>query len=149
MALTDVRIRRTAPADKPQRLYDAGGLYLELSRTGAKLWRRKYRFGGREKRLALGRYPAVSLCAARAARDAARELLAAGVDPAEARRAEVAAEHAATAHAFETVAREWHAMKSATWAPGHAKRLLQRMWSATCSRGSAPALSTRSLLPSS
>jgi len=127
MALTDVRIRQTAPTDKPQRLYDAGGLYLEVSKTGAKLWRWKYRVGGREKRLALGRYPDVSLRQARSDRDDARDQLADGIDPAEARQANAAAEKAATVETFEAVAREWHEKKSATWAPGHAKRLMQRL----------------------
>ena len=127
MALTDVRIRQTAPSDKPQRLFDSRGLYLEVARTGAKLWRLKYRFGGKEKRLALGAYPDKSLRAARDARDAARDLLDAGIDPSAARQAEAAAEHAAVAHTFEVVTRQWHVMKSATWAPGHAKRLMQRL----------------------
>ena len=97
------------------------------ARTGAKLWRWKYRVGGKEKRLALGAYPAVSLRAARTARDEARELLVAGTDPSAARQAEAAAEHAAAAHSVEVVTRQWRAMKSATWAPGHAKRLMQRL----------------------
>ncbi|GHU37952.1 hypothetical protein AGMMS50256_36540 [Betaproteobacteria bacterium] len=79
--LTDERIRAAKPADKPVRMYDGGGLYLEISPAGGKLWRLKYRFGGMEKRLALGKYPAISLEDARERRDEAKELLANSVDP--------------------------------------------------------------------
>ena len=57
MALPDTSIRKAKPTDKPQRLFDGGGLYLELSPAGGKWWRLKYRFGGKEKRLSLGIYP--------------------------------------------------------------------------------------------
>ena len=100
MPLTDVAIRRAMPAAKPVRMFDGGGLYIEISPAGGKLWRFKYRFGGKEKRLALGAYPAVPLqgCrdavtgewipGAREKRDEARRLLASGVDPAESRKAQ-------------------------------------------------------------
>ena len=55
--LTDTAIRKAKPADKPQRLFDGGGLYLEVSPAGGKLWRWKYRINGKEKRLAIGIYP--------------------------------------------------------------------------------------------
>ena len=67
MALSDSAIRKAKPADKPIRLFDGGGLYLEISPSGSKLWRLKYRFAGKEKRLALGIYPDVSLAGAREA----------------------------------------------------------------------------------
>ncbi|WP_329851086.1 Arm DNA-binding domain-containing protein [Stenotrophomonas pavanii] len=76
MPLADLAIRRAKPADKPQKLSDAGGLYLYVTVAGAKSWRWKYRFGGKEKVLALGLYPDVSLASARDARDDARRLLA-------------------------------------------------------------------------
>jgi len=60
MALTDTEVRKAKPSDKPQRLFDGGGLYLEVSPAGGKLWRFKYRFGGKEKRQALGKYPEVT-----------------------------------------------------------------------------------------
>ena len=65
-ALADTRIKNTKPTDKPQRLFDGGGLYLEVSTAGSRLWRLKYRHGGKEKRLALGAYPEVhsARCAA-------------------------------------------------------------------------------------
>ncbi|KER81517.1 tyrosine-type recombinase/integrase [Xanthomonas arboricola] len=86
MPLSDAAVRNAKPATKPVRLFDGGGLYVEISPKGAKLWRWKYRFGGREKRLALGVYPEVSLAEARAQHLEARKILRSGIDPAEKRR---------------------------------------------------------------
>lgn len=90
MPLTDTAIRKTKPAAKPQRLFDGGGLYLEIAPAGGKWWRLKYRHGGKEKRLSLGTYPDTSLADARSKRDDARKLLAAGIDPSEQRKVEKA-----------------------------------------------------------
>lgn len=127
MTLSDVTIRKAKPADKTQRLFDGSGLYLELSPAGGKWWRLKYRFGGKEKRLSLGTYPDTSLSDARDKRDAARKLLAAGVDPGEQRKAVKAAGEERAANSFEVVAREWHAKQSATWVELHASRIMLRM----------------------
>lgn len=75
MPLSDTALRAAKPADKPYRLYDTNGLYVEVTTAGGKLWRLKYRFDGKEKRLALGAYPDVSLKDARERRDNARKLL--------------------------------------------------------------------------
>ena len=83
MPLTSVAINHAKPKEKTYRLYDEKGLYLEVTKAGGKLWRLKYRFGGKEKRLAIGAYPEISLKDARAARDAARTQLATGIDPSE------------------------------------------------------------------
>jgi integrase len=80
-ALTATAIRNAKPADKVQRLFDGRGLYLEIMPSGARYWRLKYRHAGKEKRLALGFYPIVSLTDARRQRDAAREGLREGRDP--------------------------------------------------------------------
>ncbi|HEY7715475.1 MAG TPA: integrase arm-type DNA-binding domain-containing protein, partial [Candidatus Binatia bacterium] len=125
MPLTDVKIRTTKPNGKAFKLFDSGGLYLELGPAGGKYWRWKYRFAGKEKRLAFGVYPDVSLKAAREKRDNARQQLAAGIDPGEARKAEKKAQ--AGAEAFETVAREWHAKFSPSWVPSHGDRILRRL----------------------
>ncbi len=69
MSLSDTAIRKAKSADRPVRLFDGGGLYVEVSPSGGKLWRLKYRFDGKEKRLALGIYPEVSLAKARERRD--------------------------------------------------------------------------------
>jgi integrase len=82
MALTDTAIRTTKPRAKPFKLTDGGGLHLLVNPNGAKLWRLAYRFGGKQKTLALGTYPSVTLAAARSRRNAAREFLAKGIDPA-------------------------------------------------------------------
>jgi Arm DNA-binding domain len=87
MPLTDTAIRNAKPGEKPIRLFDGGGLYLEVSPTGGKWWRLKYRFDSKEKRLSLGVYPDVSLKDARDRRDASRKLLADGIDPSENRKA--------------------------------------------------------------
>lgn len=74
-SLTDVFLRKLRPPERTARLFDGGGLYLEATPAGGRYWRLKYRHGGKEKRLALGVYPEVSLAAARKAAEAARDLL--------------------------------------------------------------------------
>lgn len=107
MPLTDVTIRNAKPGEKPVRLYDDGGMYLEISPAGGKLWRLKYRFDGKEKRLAMGAYPDVGLKEARAKRDEARKQLANGVDPSESKKAVKASRAAVTENCFEPICREW------------------------------------------
>lgn len=107
MPLSDVAIRKAKPIGKTQRLFDGGGLYLEITPAGGRLWRQKYRFAGKEKRLAHGSYPEVTLAEARERREAARKLLATGGDPAEHRKAEKAAGLERAGNSFEVVAREW------------------------------------------
>lgn len=112
MALTILEIKQAKPADKPYRLYDEKGMYLEVSPAGGKLFRLKYRVAGKEKRLALGGYPDTSLGEARDRRDEARKLIAQGVDPSaerqEAKRQQIEAQEAA-ADTFEAVACTWMA----------------------------------------
>lgn len=127
MPLTDTAIRKAKPTDKAQRLFDAGGLYLEVSPAGGKWWRLKYRHGGKEKRLSLGTYPDTGLADARGKRDVARKLLAAGADPAEHRKAEKAAGDDRAANSFEVVAREWHAKQAPTWVKDHGDRIMLRL----------------------
>ena len=125
MPLTDVSIRAAKPRQKTFKLFDSGGLYLEVSPAGGKWWRWKYRFGGKEKRLSFGVYPDVNLKAARKRRDEARQRLADGIDPGEARKAEKVAQ--AGAESFEAVAREWHAKFSPGWVASHGDRILRRL----------------------
>jgi integrase len=110
-----------------QRLWDGGGLYLEVSPAGGKWWRFKYRFGGKEKRLSFGVYPAVELRDARESRDNARKLLAAGIDPAAARHEERRLRRLAAENSFEAIAREWYEKKSGIWVPSHATDVLRRL----------------------
>jgi len=126
-SLSDTAIRKIKAAEKPQRFFDGGGLYLEVSPAGGKWWRQKYRFLGKEKRLAHGTYPDVSLAEARDRRDAARKLLAAGVDPGEHKKATKAAGVERAANSFEVVAREWFAKQKPMWVDSHADKILQRL----------------------
>lgn len=127
MPLTDTQIRMAKPIEKTQRLFDGGGLYLEISPKGGKWWRLKYRFGGKEKRLSLGVYPDVSLKDARERRDEARKLLANEVDPSENRKAAKAAKVEQSSNSFETVAREWYAKHSPNWSSNHGNRIIRRL----------------------
>lgn len=127
MKLTDVAIRHTKPGGRPLRLFDGNGLYLEVSPSGGKWWRLKYRYEGKEKRLSLGVYPDIGLREARDRCVEARRLLAARVDPAEARRAHKASRVEAGAQSFEAIAREWYAKQQPTWAESHADKIIRRL----------------------
>ena len=105
--LTDVAIRRFKPAGKPRKISDGSGLYLEVAPTGGKLWRYAYRFCGKQKLLALGKYPDVSLQEARKRHGEARGYLAQGIDPALLRKVEKQAGTERAANSFEVVARQW------------------------------------------
>ena len=105
--LTDVAARSAKPKEKPYKLAAGGGLYLEVMPNGSKCWRWKYRYGGKEKRLALGIYPEVSMAAARGGRDQAKALLRQGRDPSAERKAGKARAALEGANTFEAVAREW------------------------------------------
>ena len=107
MALTDTAIRKTKPSDKPIKLADGGGLYLLLNPNSSRWWRWDYRHLGKRKTLSMGTYPDTGLADARAKRDDARKLLAAGVDPSEHRKATRAASEERAGNSFEVVAREW------------------------------------------
>lgn len=106
--LTDMQVKNAKPKAKPYKLADGGGLYLEVTPSGSKLWRMKFKqASGKESRLSFGTYPDVSLTQARAARTAARQLRAADVDPGQAKRDAKLAKAAAAAHTFEALARDW------------------------------------------
>lgn len=115
MPLTEVVIRQAKPDAKTKRIYDTGGLYLEITPSGSKLWRWKFRFAGKERRLALGSYPATGLKDARQRRDEARSRLEAGIDPSAHRRAEKLTGSDRAANSFERIAREWLAVKEHEW----------------------------------
>jgi len=126
MALTDTAIRNAKPKDKPYKMADAGGLLVLIQPSGAKWWRLRYRFGGKEKMLSLGVYPEVSLTDARAARDAAKKQIKGGTDPATARKVEtaLAAEDTDT---FERVALAWWQQWKGSCTSGHADNTLKRL----------------------
>lgn len=113
--LTNVAIRNAKPTGKPYKLTDSGGLYLLVSRAG-KYWRMNYRYLGKQKTLAVGVYPSVSLADARVKRDKARELLAKDIDPSLVKRATKQAKKHSHENTFQTIALEWHIKQSTTWA---------------------------------
>ncbi|MBS1087309.1 integrase arm-type DNA-binding domain-containing protein [Gluconobacter sphaericus] len=116
--LTDVAVRKAAPKESPYKLSDAQGLYLLVKPNGTKLWRLKYRFGGKEKALSFGAYPEVSLINARRARESAREELRNGQDPSLTRQ-QKRAEAVRTDNQFRTVALAWIAAHGKQWTPQH------------------------------
>lgn len=125
--LTQLQIKNAKPREKPYKLADGGGLYLEVTPAGGKHWRMKYRQpNGKENKLHFGAFPAVSLLDAREKRDGARQLLAADVDPARAREEQAPQARMAAANTFEQVAREWHHTMLGQWQPQTARDILHR-----------------------
>ena len=128
MSLTDAKARNAKPKDKPYRVADGGGMYLEIMPTGSMYWRWKYRFDGKEKRLALGVYPEVTLAAARLNRDTQRKLLKEkGSDPLQARREEKIAAKVRAGNTFDAVARLWWDHWKGVRSARHADYVLRRL----------------------
>ena len=128
MPLTELQIKNAKPQlGKTIRLFDARGLYLEVSETGRRWWRLKYRYGGKEKRLSLGVYPETSLKVARERCDEARKLLGDGVDPSQQRQADKLAHATRSEDNFEKIGREWYGKQAEVWVPEHAARILSRL----------------------
>ena len=109
--LTATAVKQAKPKAKPYKLADGGGLYLHL-KTAGKYWRYKYRFAGKEKLLALGTYPDISLADARKLHQAARENLADGIDPSSHKKTKKSADQSNSANSFEAVAIEWSKTRS-------------------------------------
>lgn len=125
--LTETAIRNAKPGEKPYKLADGGGMYLFIQTNGARYWRLKYRFGGKEKVLALGVYPDVGLKAARERRNEARKKLAEGIDPGADRKADKQAAGLRASNTFETIGREWYETKKGAWSTAHADAVLSRL----------------------
>ncbi|MFM5179803.1 tyrosine-type recombinase/integrase [Aeromonas veronii] len=126
MPLSDTAARQAKFTGKQQKLSDEKGLFLLITSSG-KYWRLKFRFGGKEKVLALGVYPEVSLKEARVKREEARRLLADGIDPSLARKQSKVASRLASENSFEVIAREWHQSQLARWSPIHAQRVIESL----------------------
>lgn len=122
--LTDTKIKQAKVTDKPYKIYDSGGLYIEVAPTGSKRWRWRYRWNGKEKLLSFGIYPEVPLKLARDRRAAAKELLVSGVDPSQARKEEKVESRAAE-NSFAAMAEEWYPLYSVPWSE-HYKGLVRR-----------------------
>ncbi|EOX6948611.1 MAG: tyrosine-type recombinase/integrase [Klebsiella michiganensis] len=124
MKLTARQVDTSRPKDKPYKLSDGGGLYLLVNPNGSRYWRLKYRIAGKEKLLALGVYPDITLAVARQKRADAKKVLAAGGDPGQEKQEEKQAKEQAVANSFERLAMEWHSHKSTSWSEGYAEHLL-------------------------
>jgi len=127
MVLSDINIKRAKPSEKSYKVFDGGGLYIEIQPTGGKLWRFKYRFDGKENRLALGKYPDVSLQEARRRHHEAREKLAQGIDPSAAKKAMKAAKGELATNSFEAIAREWCETWKKDKSDSHTERTMARL----------------------
>lgn len=127
MKLSDKTCRAAKPKEKPYKLADGGGLYLYVRTDGARYWRLKYYFLSKEKLLALGVYPIVTLADAREKRDQAKKLLAAGKDPSEEKKQQRKQAVRKSRNTFEVVAREWHENQKGKWTPAHARNVMRRL----------------------
>ncbi|EAU0671627.1 integrase arm-type DNA-binding domain-containing protein [Salmonella enterica] len=124
MALTDTAIRKTKPTEKPFKLADSSGLYLLIKPNGSKLWYMKFRIDGKEKKLAFGPYPDVSLFKARQLRDAARAKVREGVDPSADKK--IAQQKKKNGHTFRQIAMNWHG-EHRRWSEHYANTIQRRL----------------------
>jgi integrase len=127
MPLTDAKLRSLKPRGAPFKLGDSEGLYVLVTPGGSKLWRLAYRFQGKQKTLALGCYPDVSVLAARRARDAAKQLLKDGTDPSINRKAEKRKKSILATSNFEAVANEWFDKNQSRWVETYSSRIKSRI----------------------
>ncbi|MDO8369517.1 MAG: integrase arm-type DNA-binding domain-containing protein [Candidatus Nitrotoga sp.] len=127
MKLSDSAARKAKPEAKAYKMADGGGMYLEVMPTGSKYWRLKYRFGGKEKRLAFGVYPDVSLAQARERRGDARKLLANDIDPGIVKQAQKASKLELAENSFEVIAREWFVRHAPNWKENHSSKIIARL----------------------
>ncbi|EIA0558113.1 integrase arm-type DNA-binding domain-containing protein [Enterobacter asburiae] len=125
MKLNARQVDTAKPKDKPYKLADGGGLYLLVNPNGARYWRLKYRVAGKEKLLALGVYPDVTLADARAKRDEAKRGIAGGIDPSEAKREEKISRELNVRNTFQEIACEWHSSKLYKWSEGYASDIME------------------------
>ena len=127
MALTDITCKGTKPKEKPYKLADERGLYLEVMPNNKKYWRLKFRFNGKENRLAFGVYPEVSLAEARDKRDEARKMLRNGINPSQAKKDKKLQNKLENENSFEMIAREWLENMKHSWTERHANYTLKRL----------------------
>ncbi|MBB6522293.1 tyrosine-type recombinase/integrase [Pseudoteredinibacter isoporae] len=127
MALTDVLIRKAEPREKAYRISDSRGLYIEVQPNGSKYWRLKYRYHGKEKRLAIGVYPGVSLKQARDATEDAKKQLGLDVDPSLAKKIKKAERQVAIENSLESIAKEWHQQQAKSWSEGYSNKVLRSL----------------------
>lgn len=124
--LNDLKCRTAKPKEKPFKISDSGGLYLEIMPNGSKLWRLKYRLAGNEKRIALGIYPIVSLSKARRQRDACKDNITNGIDPVLAKLKQKQIAYVQTDHTFEAITEEWIEKNQPIWDERYAQTIKHR-----------------------
>jgi integrase len=124
--LSEIKIRNAKPQKSEYKLFDGGGLFLLVTPSGGKLWRFRYPFDNKEKKLSLGIYPEISLHDARKRRDEARSQLAHGIDPGAVRKAQKQANIQET-ETFEIIAREWHERFISNWTIEYASKIMSRL----------------------
>lgn len=127
MSLTDLALRNAKPKATAYKLYDGGGLFLWIQPNGGKWWRYAYRFGGKRKLLALGTYPETTLAEAREKHAIARKTLSNNIDPNEAKKEAKRTALLNSENSFESVARDWHSVKSPNWEPRYSGFILKRL----------------------
>jgi len=127
MPLTDIKVRTAKPKEKPYKLSDSGGLFLLVTSKGFRYWRLKYRFETKEKLLAIGVYPEISLAEAREKREQARKQLINGIDPSVFKQVSKQAVKVGREGNFEFVAREWHLKNKAIWTSKHGELIIRRL----------------------
>lgn len=127
MSLTDAKVRSLKASEKQYKVADGRGLFLVITTSGSKYWRFRYRFVGKEKSLAIGIYPDVSLSEARDKAHEARKMLANDIDPGVEKQNKKRARKLAAANTFETIAREWFQKNSTRWIDSHGKRIMNRL----------------------
>jgi integrase len=125
MKLTIRQIDTQKPKDKAFKLSDGGGLYLLVNPNGARYWRLKYRFAGKEKLLAIGVYPDVTLAQARNRREEAKKLLGEGKDPGQERKLEKLSRQLENENSFEAIAREWYKRRFDRWSVSYREEMMR------------------------
>lgn len=127
MPLTELKCKSLKSKEKPYRITDGGGMYLEVMPNGSKYWRLKYRHLGKEKRLALGVYDQVSLAEAREGREKAKNLIKQGIDPSQAKKDQKRDKVLRAENNFEAIAREWHEGRKNRWNSNYANNILSKL----------------------
>lgn len=127
MPLTDSALRNAKPQEKQYKLSDGGGMFLLVMPNGSRFWRLAYRFDGKQKLLALGAYPLISLAEARKKRDDAKRLLSEGKDPGEERKADRRQQRIEAASTFGVIAKEWFENQGDRWVESYSKRIWSRI----------------------
>lgn len=125
LPLTDIGCKSAKPKDKPYKIFDGGGLYLQIEPTGSKLWRLKYIFQGKPGLMSFGAYPSVSMTEARAKRTEAKQRIKEGIDPAQDRRQKKRA--AEQLNNFKALALDWHSKQSPRWTKKHSAQVLNSL----------------------